>query len=202
MPVWRFILPCASSVRNQFNPLSCWCPWRTLVGFGLSQVSFNKLAGYGGDQDPFDVVLENRRGGGLKDKLAGSGSSGKFRSADMWSSYMAAKPGCRDLRPGWRPLHTPVQLLRMCVCNLLRRRPLVLKAAVHAFLRPSGLVPGAEQGRRDLRSSSASGDGEDEGLDCVFANLCKVLLAKIQDHDIFPFSVEVLHVKCNFTAVE
>jgi hypothetical protein len=123
MPVWRFILSCASSVGNRFNPLSCWCPWRTLAGIGLSQVSFNKLAGSGGDQYLVDVVLENRRGSGLKDKLAGSGYQGKFRAANLWSSYMAAKLGCCDLRLGWRPLHTPVQLLRVCVCNLLGGGP-------------------------------------------------------------------------------
>jgi hypothetical protein len=90
----------------------------------------------------------------------------------------------------------------LCVSNLLKWRLLYLDAAVYAFLRPSGLVPGAEQGRRIRRCVSASRGEEDEGLDCFLANHCKVLLGRNQDHVIFSFSVEVLYVNCNATADE
>jgi hypothetical protein len=42
-----------------------------------------------------------------------------------------------------------VQPMRSCVFNLLRWRPCYLDAAVPTILRPSGVVPGPEFGRRD-----------------------------------------------------
>jgi hypothetical protein len=50
--------------------------------------------------------------------------------------------------------------MSMCVYNLVEWRPFFLNAAMHAFLKPSGLIPGAEKGRRALRCSSTS-VGED-----------------------------------------
>jgi hypothetical protein len=178
--------------------------WRSklkMEGGNLVPLLLNKPV-VGGDRDLVGAALKSCRGGGLKGRPAGSRSPGKFRAAELWSSYMAAKLGCCDPRPRWRPLHTPVQLLRLCVSNLLKWRLLYLDAAVYAFLRPSGLVPGAEQGRRIRRCVSASRGEEDEGLDCFLANHCKVLLGRNQDHVIFSFSVEALYVNCNATADE
>lgn len=182
--------------------LSC-CLWWTAAACGRSGGSgLNKLVGSGGGQDWFGAALDGRLGGGQMGRPAGSGSPGKVSDAASWSSYMAANFGCCDLRPRWRPLHTPVQLLRLCVFNLLKWRPFFLDATVQAFLRPSGFVPGAEAGRRAPRWFSASGDGEDEGLDGVSANLCRVLFAKNLDQVVLSFSFEVLSVNCKVTADE
>jgi hypothetical protein len=169
------------------------------VGFGGGSFLCNKLVESGGDRDLMAAALGGRRGGGLKELPEGSGFPGKFRAAS-WSFYMAAKLGFHDLRSRWRPLHTPVQLLRSCVLNLLQWRLFFLDAAVQAFLRPSGSVPGAEVGRRAPRCSSESGDME--GLDGFSTNLCRVLCARFCDQVALPFYFMVFSVKCEVTADE
>ena len=92
-----------------------------------------------------------------------------------------------------------MQLLRSGVFNLLKWRPFFLDAAVQAFLRPSGVIPGAEIGRRAQWWFSAGGDGEDDGLDGVSASLFRVLSARNLDQVVLPFYFEVLSVICNVT---
>jgi hypothetical protein len=50
--------------------------------------------------------------------------------------------------------------------------------------------------------SSASGDGEDEGHDGIFANLLRALLARFVDHVVLSFLFEVLPITYNFIADE
>jgi hypothetical protein len=192
---WSCVLVLASGTWSSPSSPPSGCPWwmpTVWVGFGSSSFLSNKLVEFGGDWDLAGDALGGRHGDGLKGLLVGSGSPGIVRAAS-WRSHMVAKLGCHDFRPRWRPLHLPVQLLRMCVFNLLLRRLFFLDTAVQTFLRPSGSVPGAEMGRRAPRCSSASGD-DDEGLDCFSANLCRVLCVRILDHVVLFFFLEVLYV--------
>jgi hypothetical protein len=95
-----------------------------------------------------------------------------------------------------------VQPMHLGIFNLLHWRPFFLDTVVQDDLLPSGFVPDADLGHRDPRSS-VCGDGEDEGLDgFFFANLCRVLFARIMDHDVFSYSFKVLYVICTVTADE
>jgi hypothetical protein len=67
--------------------------------------------------------------------------------------------GYRDLRSRWRPLHSQVQLMRLCIFNLLQWRHSFLDMAVQTFLRASGVVPSAELGCPVLRSSAGCDQG-------------------------------------------
>jgi hypothetical protein len=75
---------------------------------------------------------------------------------------------------------TLVQLLSLCLYNLLKWRPFFLDVAVQAFLGPIGvvLVLGADVGCRAPRWFSAGSDVEDEGLVGVSVNLCSVSFCK------------------------
>jgi hypothetical protein len=88
--------------------------------------------------------------------------------------------------------------MRLCIFKLLQWRHSFLDAAVQTFLKASGVVPGAELGRRVLRYS-VGGDG-DEGLDDILANLCRVLYARYLDLVVLLISVEVLFVNCKVIA--
>ena len=105
-----------------------------------------------------------------------------------------ASLGRGDLWQTWLLLHAPMWFMRGCISNLLRWRLYYLDAAVHAHPRPSGFVPGAGLGRRGRRSSSAGGE-EDDGLDGVSPNLCRVLCVRFEDLVIFALFSEVLSVK-------
>ena len=105
-------------------------------------------------------------------------------SFSVWSSYAAASFGRGDLWSRWRPLHAPMRFLRGCILNLLQWRPSYLDAAVRAHPRPSGFVPSTGLGRRGRRSSSASGDGEDLGPDCVFTFCSKVCFVICEGLDV------------------
>jgi hypothetical protein len=85
--------------------------------------------------------------------------------------------GYRDLRSRWRPLHSQVQLMRLCIFNLLQWWHSFLDVAVQTFLRASGVVPSAELGCHVLRSSA--GCDRDEGLDGVFHKYVKGHICKI-----------------------
>jgi hypothetical protein len=174
--------------------------WSELIEAGFGVVSLNKLAG--GDLDLAVGVPGGRRGGGRRRPTVRSRYPGKDQVAASWGSYTVAEYSHCDLRPNRRPPQTPVRPSRSCVFNLLWWRPCYLDAAVPTYLRPSGFVPGAEVGRRVPRHSSACGDEEEEEPDCVFANISRVLCARIRDKVVFSFFFNVLYVRCKITAYE
>lgn len=163
--------------------LLSWCPWwMAAVGCRAGGGGLNKLVGFGGDQDLIHVTLGGHFGGGQMGSPVGSRFSGKVTDAACWSSHMAANGGCCDLWLRWWPIHTPVQLLRLCVSSSMW------------WFKPSlgQVVSCAVVGCCASWRFSTSGNGEDEGPDGVSTNLCRVLFARNLGQVVLHFFIKVL----------